>query len=1332
MKLRAHLIGVVALCCAASPTLAGPVNNTTQATTYDTIQAAIDQAIDGDVIVADPGTYVENVDFQGKAITVRSFSGDPGDTIIDGHHAGPVVSGTSNKTALTMLSGFTLTNGYAVLGAGINTSNGNPFVTNCVVRANTGTAGAGAYVASGTPTFSECRFADNTAVYGGGMFVWGGVPLLVNCEFTGNAADVGGAIDTEAGGTTLVGCALSANTATIAGGGISAWGGATSLTSCALSANTAGVAGGGLYLSDAYTTTITNCILWNNTPDQLHKESGLPVVSYCDVQGGVPLGFLDAGANIDADPLFANAPDADLRLTAGSPCIDAGNNDAPDLAGLAADLAGNPRFVDDPATPDTGAGTAPIIDMGPYEFQAVLPPMPVHNITQGIGYSSIQSAIGAAFDGDVIEADPGTYFENINFLGRAVVVRSASDDPNDTIIDGRMFGPVVTFDHGEGQATVLQAFTLIHGEADNGGGIFVTSSSSPTIARCILEHNEAFFRGGGMFNDAGCDSFVTGCIFMDNTAAMGGAMSNLSSDPTVFACEFDSNTSTDPGIGGGAMFNDAGSRAQLAQCTFSDNSSANGGPGGAMYNRDSGPMAQDCMFIRNEADFGGGGAVFSDGGTPTFARCAFLWGAASNYGGGLAFEGGGPWVVTDCLFAGNSAALGGGALSASGSTTLVNCALTGNNGGTGGAIYFDGGTSSITNCTLSLNTGNNGGGIYNAFANLVITNCVLWGNSPDQFSSIGFGPSSFFERCDIEGGVPPGQTDAGGNILDDPLFVDADGPDGMPGTNDDDLRLMPGSPCIDAGASNAPDLAGVMQDLDANPRFVDDPATPDTGVGPAPIVDMGCYEFQATIPAKRVRNITQGTDYNSIQLAINDAFDGDVIEADPGAYLERINFHGKAITVRSASGDPTNTTIDGMGIDTVVTFGSGEGPGSVLSGFTIQNGTTSQGGGLLVFATSPTIVNCIFSHNTAASQGGGAYLDGGAPTFTGCSFLDNTAVQGGAVFISGGTPSFTGCRLQDNVATDPLSGGGAIFDSNTDSTITSCEFLRNFSTTNGGAIHSDNSRSLITSCTFLGNTSSIQGAAVRADNGQLTFLNCLFSGNTLFGIASEGGAYYCESGKSIMVNCTFSGNVAVTGGGLYGSTADLSIDNCILWGNTPDQFATSTLFLVGVSYSDVEGGVPGGTPTLGGNISTDPLFFDADGPDNTPGTPDDDLHIRPGSPCIDAGNNTIPELTGVTTDLDNNARLLDDPGTPDTGLGIPPIIDMGPYEFQGVSPIQCACVGDIDGDCDTDVNDFAVLARGLGADRGARAFVPTADLNGDGTIDVFDFGVFVTNFGCRN
>ena len=114
--------------------------------------------------------------------------------------------------------------------------------------------------------------------------------------------------------------------------------------------------------------------------------------------------------------------------------------------------------------------------------------------------------------------------------------------------------------------------------------------------------------------------------------------------------------------------------------------------------------------------------------------------------------------------------------------------------------------------------------------------------------------------------------------------------------------------------------------------------------------------------------------YPTIQAAINEAVDGDVIELTDGTFVgpgnRGIDYLGKAITVRSQSGDPQNCEIDCQGVAQGVICVSGEGPQSVLSGVTLANGSSSSGGAVYLSNTSPTFINCIFSGNH--SQLGGA------------------------------------------------------------------------------------------------------------------------------------------------------------------------------------------------------------------------------------------------------------------------------------------------------------------------------------------------------------------------
>jgi hypothetical protein len=112
---------------------------------------------------------------------------------------------------------------------------------------------------------------------------------------------------------------------------------------------------------------------------QISYEAGMPIVSYCCIQGWT--GDLGGLGNMGDDPLFVDLEDGDLHLSDGSACIDAAYNgavpaDVFDLDGdgdtaepLPFDVDGNARFVDDPYTDDTGDGTPPIVDMGAHEFQ---------------------------------------------------------------------------------------------------------------------------------------------------------------------------------------------------------------------------------------------------------------------------------------------------------------------------------------------------------------------------------------------------------------------------------------------------------------------------------------------------------------------------------------------------------------------------------------------------------------------------------------------------------------------------------------------------------------------------------------------------------------------------------------------------------------------------------------------------------------------------------------------------------------------------------------------------------------------------------------------------
>ncbi|MCH8147514.1 MAG: right-handed parallel beta-helix repeat-containing protein, partial [Planctomycetes bacterium] len=179
--------------------------------------------------------------------------------------------------------------------------------------------------------------------------------------------------------------------------------------------------------------------------------------------------------------------------------------------------------------------------------------------------------------------------------------------------------------------------------------------------------------------------------------------------------------------------------------------------------------------------------------------------------------------------------------------------------------------------------------------------------------------------------------------------------------------------------------------------------------------------------------------------------------------------------------------------------------------------------------------------------------------------------------------------------------------------------------------------------TILGSES--QGGGMYNNGSSPTVMNCVFSANMA---DTNGGGMFNASSAPTVTNCTFSGNMAQRGGGMFNFfEGSPTVTNCIVWSNAGGEIVEASGAVTTVTYSDVQGGWSGAG---GNNIDVDPQFADAD------------LRLSPGSPCIDAGDNTaVP--AGITTDLDGNARFVDDGATPDTGNGSCPVVDMGAFEF---------------------------------------------------------------------
>ena len=392
-------------------------------------------------------------------------------------------------------------------------------------------------------------------------------------------------------------------------------------------------------------------------------------------------------------------------------------------------------------------------------------------------------------------------------------------------------------------------------------------------------------------------------------------------------------------------------------------------------------------------------------------------------------------------------------------------------------------------------------------------------------------------------------------------------------------------------------------------------------------------------------------EYQKIQPAIDASSNGDIILVADGTYKgsgnKDLDFKGKAITLQSENG-PGKCIIDGEKDGRGFYFHSGEGQGSVVTGFTITNCYAynyyygGKGGGIFCDnSSSPTINNCIINFNKADADGGGIYCNNSSsPSITNCAISYNEAGLGGGITCdNSSSPSIINCTINNN------RGHGIFCNEFSSLIIADCTIVNN----SGHGIICTRNRSsplLIRNCTISNNSGfgvysegyyspSISKCTISKNNmggisitGAYTGIitNCLIIVNTSSGIYSLGSTL-------IITNCTIAKN---TNGGLYcdGTSIWPTIINSIVWENSPKEILIGQPTIV---YSDIQGGSPGI-----GNIDANPLFVSTD-----------DYHLTGTSPCIDGGSSKT-ETEVPNADIEGNPR----PQGSD--------YDMGAYEYSGL------------------------------------------------------------------
>ena len=681
----------------------------------------------------------------------------------------------------------------------------------------------------------------------------------------------------------------------------------------------------------------------------------------------------------------------------------------------------------------------------------------------------------------------------------------------------------------------------------------------------------------------------------------------------------------------------------LTDCTIRDNSA---NTGGGVYN-DGTATFVNCAIARNAAVSQGGGMV-STGWQPTFCSltmmgCAVEGNRSGGWSGGLFNES--PATLTSCRFLDNIAADAAGGICTreppgaySGAwppTTIDRCIVSGNEADFGGGICTYG-AAALRNCTIVGNVAlTGGGGVLNGcYTHATLTNCIVWDNTKSdvsqdtRFATLGSLTVSY--TC-VGGGY-----EGKGNTGSDPLFVDVAARD---------FRLQPASPCRDTGDPYTLDRDESPADMGATggglrpfiPRMevldtsLDVCSTPAETLRVAntdwadltvsvelPASFTSPLTFPHAVPAGdtlRIPILYSGTDVatGSATVTGSDAYSDPVtidLRGLPGTALKgtlgttTLSATGSSYRVTEAVTVPARSTLTiEAGVDVLfdadvglVVYGALRVHGTMADSVRLLRGDTAEWEGICIAGSDSSAL----SYARVSGASGNDYQD--------------ITCGGGVDMVGvGARMTMEHCVVSGNRAAGH--GGGLGFRSEVTARLTDCLIAGNRADGGGGGIYIDKGAISLRNCMVRDNVAAERGGGVLATTPGVRFIDCAILGNS----APEGGGVACEWPTSVLTlrNCTINGNRG--GGVLAKSSGYVDVRNCILRWDSQPEICERDGGAVTVTYSCVHGGWEGE-----GNIDADPLFTD-------PGA--GDLSLRPGSPCIDAGDPAFTDPDGSRSDM---------------------------------------------------------------------------------------------------
>jgi hypothetical protein len=797
-------------------------------------------------------------------------------------------------------------NNYS-LGSGGGASSASVFI-NCFFAGNHAEDDGGGVYISGNPTLINCIFSGNSASHdGGGIYsFWEG--NLISCSFSNNSAGrYGNGIRSVNYNMVLKNCILWGNVSQFSGN-------APDATYCCIK----GWSGGGTGNFDEdplYLDPDGEDDMLGTEDDNLRLSPGSP----CTDSGNndnVPLDTFDLDNDGDANEPLPFDLEGNPRFADDPHTSDTGNGASPivDIEGFR--LSTRSVTVGEGAT-ETFTVALGIDPLGTVEVTSAHKSGDNDIAVQSGSPLSFNSSnywvpqtvtLAANEDGDYLDGSAIIQISSTGFISAEVSTSEADNDsiPNILYVDASATG-------GESGTSWADAFSELREALDNQAA-FPEIVEEIYVAEGIYKPAEpygdrqatfeltsglalygGFQSGGGQYNPDLYETILSGDLNGDDVGSLDDPSRNENSYHVVTTSGADANTVLDgflitggnangsnPNDDGGGLYNSSG-EPTVNNCIFVGNRAK--GVGGGMYSTGSARIS-DCSFEENLANDDGGGLLCNGG--PTIDNCKFLFNLAKDNGGGI--SNGGASIIKNCIFVRNRSYLYGGGINNSGNLILTNCSFFGNLADDfGGALFnpayvspkltnclFSGNmavrrggaidsryraTPNIINCSFSGNASATGGAISHYYSSDIISNSIFWGNwdnsGTGQSGQIrGPGIIQINYSC-VQGWT--GSLGGIGNFSSDPLFEDPDGADDIVGTEDDNLNILFGSACIDAGDNDSVSIDTSDIDNDSNtlevtpldflgnPRFVDELYTYDAGNPGAegfPVVDIGAYEYQ--------------------------------------------------------------------------------------------------------------------------------------------------------------------------------------------------------------------------------------------------------------------------------------------------------------------------------------------------------------------------------------------------------------------------------------------------------------------------------------------------------